>query len=60
MINNFRGNARYPNVTDPQQWQEPDMLVVSVCVCYVPLSLSLSLSLCLSLCLSVSLCRSLG
>ena len=30
MINNFYGNARYPNVSGPGQWQDPDMLVVGM------------------------------
>eukprot|EP00041_Stephanoeca_diplocostata_P024594 m.627670 g.627670 ORF g.627670 m.627670 type:complete len:231 (-) comp22561_c0_seq7:1339-2031(-) len=30
MLRNFYGNARYPNVTGPGHWQDPDMLVVGM------------------------------
>lgn len=30
VMNNFYGNMRYPNVSGPGQWQDPDMLVVGM------------------------------
>ena len=30
MINNFYGNAKYPGVSGPSHWQDPDMMVVGI------------------------------
>lgn len=30
MLNNFRGNSKYPPVSGPGHWQDPDMLVVGM------------------------------